>query len=121
MVAARKRRREAATAALALLTPPEKISDGKDSSVVCAVHCPDGTRLVRRFRSSDAFLNCFHLVEAQWVPPVDSPPLPADFSLVTRHPRKCVSRAEAMASMTFAQAGLASGQEALFVETGAAP
>ena len=66
---------------------------------------------------ADKVLYCFLLVEAEWREADGSSPLPCDFCLVTRHPRRCLRKAECEAAgTTFQVAGLISAQEALFVE-----
>ena len=122
--AERAARREAAKSALASLPVTEasaavvgQTARG-DGTTTCAVRCPDGTRLLRTFSKSDSVLSCFRLVEAEWNEPEGVALLPADFCLVTRHPRRCLRRAECEAAgTTFEAAGLVSTQEALFVET----
>ena len=133
--AERERRRDAARSALAALPPPPPQANAAATAaaagsgapapsaplakpVTVAVRCPDGTRLCRTFAVADQVLYCFLLVEAEWREADASSPLPADFCLVTRHPRRCLRKAECEAAgTTFEAAGLISAQEALFVET----
>ena len=124
----RRLRREAARSALALLPTVEstaavgELAARAGGTITCAVRCPDGTRLMRKFSRGDEVLACFQLVEAEWNEPEGAALLPVDFCLVTRQPRRCLRRAECEAAgTTFEQAGLSSTQEALFVETNPSP
>ena len=101
---------------------PGSIMQISIGTITCAVRCPDGTRLMRKFSRGDEVLACFQLVEAEWNEPEGAALLPVDFCLVTRQPRRCLRRAECEAAgTTFEQAGLSSTQEALFVETNPSP
>ena len=95
----RRLRREAARSALALLPTVEstaavgELAARAGGTITCAVRCPDGTRLMRKFNRGDEVLACFQLVEAEWNEPEGAALLPVDFCLVTRQPRRCLRRA----------------------------
>ena len=113
--AAREARRDAACTALSALQASEARVPSSSGRVTTAVQCPDGARLVATFTQDTTLLACFQLVEAEWHEKEGTPLLPAEFSLATRFPRRCMARASA-SQLTLGEAGLVSTQELLFVE-----
>ena len=84
--------------------------------MVGQVRMPNGSRVTRRFRRSDALQAVFDFVDVSKAESQgDDAVVMGSYSLATNHPRRVFEESSA-AQQTFEQAGLTGRQEAFFLE-----
>ncbi|KAL3924493.1 MAG: hypothetical protein SGPRY_003898 [Prymnesium sp.] len=109
----REQRRESALQQLSALAASHVTETAGSGAVSVAIRCPDGSRCTATFDPSDPLAALFLLVEAQWRETDVTNLLPEVFELASSFPRRVYSRVD---GVSLAESGLASAQEALFVQ-----